>query len=143
MRAVPLFPLLFLILAHFLLPTFATPVGPDAAPMQIKRFCRFWACRNEVQPMWMQTLSPNPSSTLAATPSAAVVLPTVTPTVLPTVPLNSTTTPEDDSGSDTQPTPGSKAGSSLSSVNAGVALSPRGTFFFTVLAGVIAISLMF
>ncbi|KAH9036868.1 hypothetical protein EDB85DRAFT_1888713 [Lactarius pseudohatsudake] len=142
MRAVPLFPIIFLILGHFLIPTFATPVSPDAAPKQMKRFCRLWACRNGVEPIWMQTLSPNPSPTLAATPSDTVVLPTVTPTVLPTVPLNSTS-PGDDSGSDTQPTPGSKAGSSLSSVNAGVALSSRGTLFFTVLAGVIATSLMF
>ncbi|KAH8993612.1 hypothetical protein EDB86DRAFT_1340077 [Lactarius hatsudake] len=138
MRAVPLFPILFLILGYLSIPTFATPVSPDAAPKHIKRFCRLWACRNGVEPIWMQTLSPNPSPTLAATPSVTVALPTVTPTV----PLNSTS-PGDDSGSDTQPTPGSKAGSSLSSVNSGVALSSRSTLFFTVLAGVIATSLMF
>ncbi|KAI9459170.1 hypothetical protein BJY52DRAFT_384469 [Lactarius psammicola] len=77
MRPPSLFPLLFLILGHFLLPTFSTPVRLDAAPVQIqqyKRYCRYWACRNGIEPGWMQTLSPMPSLNPAATPSATVAL---------------------------------------------------------------------
>ena len=68
----------------------------------------------------------------AATPSATAA----TPTDTPTTPANGTT-PGNDPGS------ASKAGSTLNSINAGVALSSRGTLSFTVLAGVVVTSLMF
>jgi hypothetical protein len=73
-----------------------------------------------------------PSLNPAATPSATAA----TPTDTPTTPSNGTT-PGDDPGS------ASKAGSSLDKVNAGVALSSRCTLSFTILAGVVATSLMF
>jgi hypothetical protein len=116
MRATSVLSLLFLILGQILLPTFATPVGQDA-PMQIKRNYGVANKMASLPPIY-QTISPP--------------APTATPSV------NGTTS--GDSGSDTQSDSGSKA---LNSVNAGVALAPRETLFFSVLGGVIATSLMF
>jgi hypothetical protein len=87
----------------------------------------------------MQTISPVPPT---VTPSPTVD----TPTDTPTVPLNNTTpgkTLGDNSGAITEPIPASKAGSSLGSFNAGVALTSREAIFFMVLPGVVATSLMF
>ena len=75
-------------------------------------------------------MNPLPTPSITVAPSS----------VTPTVDLNSTT-PEDDSGLNTQP----KNVSSLDTVgvNGSVALASRETLFFMILAGVIASSLIF
>lgn len=75
-------------------------------------------------------MNPVPTPSITVAPSS----------VTPTVDLNSTT-PEDDSGLNTQP----KNVSSLDTVgvNGSVALASRETLFFMILAGVIASSLIF
>ncbi|KAF8264846.1 hypothetical protein EI94DRAFT_1737553 [Lactarius quietus] len=132
MRATSLLPLLFLILGHLLLPIFATPVAPDAPLMRLRQ----WGAKEAVPtPAYLQTLSPMGKLDPTATPSATVA----TPAATPNTPSNDTT-PGDDSG---EPGQVSKAGTALSSVNAGVALASRESLLFTVAAGVIATSLMF
>jgi len=132
MRTTSLLSLLFLTLGYLLLPIFATPAGPDAPLFQIRQ----WGEKDAAPtPAFLQTISPMANLNPAATPSATVT----TPTATPTTPLDNTT-PGDDSG---QPGQDSKAGTTLYSANAGVALASRESLFFTVLAGVIATSLMF
>lgn len=135
MHASPFLSLLFLMLGHLLLPTFATPVRPDELSIHKRLGITGWRVKNGIVPAYLQTISPMPP---AVTPSPTAA----TPTDTPTVPLNSTTS-GDDSGPATEPIPASKAGSSLSSANAGVALAPREAMFFMVFPGVVATSLMF
>ncbi|KAI0264659.1 hypothetical protein BC834DRAFT_248877 [Gloeopeniophorella convolvens] len=140
MRALPLLPVLLLILSCLSLSTAAlvAPLGSELIQLRgdrHKRFCLMWGCRDRVVPGWMET-NTIPSATQQAASSAAAASPTTADTPPSDAPSADGSEPASEPSTVVD---GLQADSK--SANAGVALTSRDPLLFSIVASLIAVFL--